>query len=189
MTNISAEARASIATVQTMWKVMKAHEKSDEETIRARVAAELGEKRRIERLEVAAAMQAALDAGATKLSLKLVTTKDRVTFDSYLALLHPTEATETEDTAPKSTVGLTIAWATPETLTITLDPRTVVKTDTDRSRPELWTGEFEEFTRPVDGKLFIRPLDSVPLGHGVTDWLRSDRANEEVIIAWIVDHP
>ncbi len=188
MTKITPAAQALIDLAAKEWSRHKAYMNGLEAQIRARVEAETAEEKNRSALKVANALQVAIDGGATKSALKLVTTKDRTTFESYLALLDP--STDDVDVLPALPVlapAFEVERLSEDVVNITLDPTNVAATDFDRNDPNLWTGSFEVFRRPGDGKVFIDPTGSgsSQAGIAVTEWLRADEVNTARVVATI----
>lgn len=196
MTKITAEAMALVDRAGKEWTRHKVFRASIEATIRARVEKEMAEEVERSAFQVASAMKAAIDGGATKAALRVVTTRDFRTFKSFLDLADPNAETATTDAPPapeagSAEVGLTIEWERDEVLRIALEPSTVAPTEYDRGTPHLWEGLFEVYIRPADGAVFIDPTGDggFEVGIAVTEWLRADPANHARVVAWVTDNP
>ncbi|MBG6106601.1 hypothetical protein [Frigoribacterium sp. CG_9.8] len=187
MTRITPEADAAVENAGRKWIAYKIEMLGLESRVRARIEADMEAAISGHSLEVARALRAALDIGATKVALRKVTSKNPGTIESFLALLDPKK----EAVTVKSLDGLKLFWGLLNgTLNITLDSATIVTTEFDRGNPLDWSALFEVFVRPGDGKVLIDAIDtSGQVGAGVTEWLRADRANEEAVIAWVTANP
>lgn len=187
MTKLNAEQHALIEQVERKWARYKAESTGIEARIRKRIEAEAKEGLRVAKLELAESIRVALDGGATKVALRAVTSKNPGTLESFLDVV--TERTPATADGVNELDALSIAWTPGGQLDITLDAAAVRETDEDRTDPLLWSGVYEAFTRPSDGKVFIDPTEDNGGSLGVTEWLRADRANEEAVIAWIQNNP
>lgn len=191
MTRTTPESEALIVNVGLKWSRYKAERVGIETRIRRRVEAEHAAAVLSARVEVAQAMQFAIDAGATKTSIRKVTSKNPGTVEEFLALLAPEPDTIEDTNTVAESTGLHIE-RLGKHLSVTLDPGFVRATEWHRNDPDLWGGLFEVFTRPTDGKVFIDPVElseGITPPSGVIEWLRADRANEEVVAAWVTANP
>jgi hypothetical protein len=191
MTKLSPATAALINLAAKEWARHRALVKGLEAQVRARIEAEVRSEGNRSAERVSAALNAAIDGGSTKSALKLVTTKDRNTFDAYLNLLAP-EAPELEAEAlPMVELDVKVSWESDDVLRIHLDPTEAVDTERDPTDPHLWQGNFEYFWRPADGEVFIDPANDgdVTEGIAVTDWLRADERNLARVIAWVDANP
>lgn len=187
MTRLTPEQEGLIQQVGRKWLSYKAEVAGMEKRIRKRVEAEMQGALSASQIEVAEAARVALEGGATKVALRKVTSKHPGALESLLALLDDAQ----EPTAVSESSGLNLEWGVAMgVLRISLDPSLVRNTTVDRQDAALWGGDYEVYRR-TDGKVFIDPMPSaVPTTiHGVTEWLRADRANEEVVIAWVTANP
>lgn len=184
MTQLSTAQEALVEEAGRKWRAYKAEAVGVEIRIRKQIEADMEAAINSAKLALAESIRVALEAGATKIALRRATSKNPGTLEKFLALLDPPEG---EFDAVTETGGLSIAWAG-ENLDITLDPAGVRETDADRSNPVAWTGLFEVFQRE-DGKVFIDPVNENNDAVGLIEWLRADRKNEEVVIAWLEANP
>jgi hypothetical protein len=136
-------------------------------------------------LSLRAAMHVALDAGATQVALKAVTTKDRLSFKALLG-----SAAAVIESGPQASTDLRVAWEGGN-LRVTLDPsvNSSLKFPVDPDDPALWTGLFYVDTTAPNGQHYVDPVDDSNLEHGVRQWINSGRANEERILEWVREHP
>ncbi|WP_025157238.1 hypothetical protein [Leifsonia aquatica] len=188
MRKLTPEAEAAVELAGKKWLKHKTARETLEATIAKRVKTELESEMLAIRLEFATAAQAALDAGATKMALRRVSSKNPGTLEDYLLLLAPAETPETEAEAQAAAVDVQIEWIAGDLL-IKLDPQQIAETDIDRLDPELWSGLYETFHRVEDDSWFIDPTPMVPAIHGVTQWLFADTANHDRVVAWVKANP
>lgn len=191
MTKQTAAQNALVALAGNEWNRHKAFTNGLEATIRARVETEMEDERRRSATKVGAAMKVAIDGGATRASVKLVTTKDHNTFHSYLALNDPPPEAEVEVVieSPRAEVTLSIRREA-DLLRIWIDPETVPIGE-HHGHPDAWEGPFEVFIHPQTGVVFIDPTNAegYDRGKAVTDWIRDDERNLQRIRDWLEANP
>lgn len=189
MTKPTDEQEGLIVDLSRKWARYKTEQVGMESRIRKRIATEMAGVIHTLRLDVAKSMRAALDAGATKVSVRRVSSKNPGTMESLLEMLNA--VAEVEETSVSEASGLNIEWQGAH-LGISLDPTVVRSTEWDLHNGDLWVGVFEVFIRESDGKVFIDPVELSPgitTPSGLIEWLRADRANEEAVVAWVTANP
>lgn len=185
MTKLNPEQEGLVEEVGRQWLRHKAEKAGIEARIRKKVKAEMEEVITKSAVEVAQSMRVALEGGVTRIALKNVTSKNPGTLESFLSVLSP----EVVEEQAQEEAAVDIEWAGKDLLRIQIHPATALNMIADRNVPELWAGEYEVFTRSEDGAVFIDPSPTVPTLSGVTEWLRSGKANEDRVIAWVGENP
>jgi hypothetical protein len=166
----SDEAVALVDAVQTKWFLYKAEVSVIELRARKRMEKEVAAELLSAKLAVAVPLRAALDAGATKVALRAVTSKNPGTLEGFLDLLVP-RAEMPVDVVPARELAA-IVWE-----------GDILRIDVSGG-----SGLFEPFLRG-DGTVLILPGEGSKGGAEVLLWLQADPANEQSVVDWVAANP
>ena len=187
MTRMTPAAAALVKLAGDEWVRHKAFLLGLEARIRAEVEAAMEVERHESEMKVSAALQVAVNGGATRNALKAVTTKDHTSFHHYLSLATPKpDVADAVEEAASAAVDFTIAWEDATVLRISLDPANVPSTKEDRTDAAAWDGLFDVLLH--DGKVFVMQQSvkgGFEVGAGVEEWLRADERNLARVVEWI----